>query len=99
MHEIPSMSFSLLWTNFLLSSNAFTINLTESCGPAKASKAAICAMFEGFDVEWPCRFSIALMTSLLAPQYPILQPVIAYVLDTELQVMVNFFISSFNDAM
>src|SRR3989344_8491429 len=99
MHETPSISFNLLWMNLLLSSNALTICLTLSWGPFNASSAAICAMLVGLLVEWLCKLSIAFITSLLPAEYPMRQPVIAYVFETEFEVIVRFFISSFNDAM
>ena len=48
---IPSISLNLLCINFLLSSKSVTMVFTLSCGAFIASKAAICAMFEGFPVE------------------------------------------------
>ena len=77
-----------------LASNTATIFATSSAGEASASIVAYCAIEQALLVAWLWKESIAFATSLGAARYPILQPVIAYVFDTPLTVIVKSFIRS-----
>src|SRR4029077_2572951 len=62
----------------------------ESIEPRIASSAAYCAMEVGFEVDWLCSLVNACTRSAGASVYPMRQPVIAKVLETEPMMMTLF---------
>src|SRR5215472_19019045 len=60
---------------------------TLSIGPVIAASAAYCAIEVGFDVDWLCSFTVAVIISAGASVYPTRHPVIAKVFETEPMIM------------
>ena len=60
---MPGALFSMSTTRLRRSSNTLRIASIVSCGPVSASTAAACAIEFGFEVDWLCSLSIALISA------------------------------------
>src|SRR5699024_334844 len=88
--------------SYAASLRSWNVRLYSMMNESSISYAATAAHWDGvtgLDVEWLVRSVIALTTSLLPQQYPILHPVIAWDLLTPLMTNVFSFIFLLSEAM